>query len=163
MIKMKYGNVKCHIASYSLSFGVDVNDEGTSLNIFFDGCDLEPKCRDCQNPDLWVQKEETETNVAEACKQIGLHSDVITHVVFTGGEPLMQPKATYHINKYAQELGLQTWLYTGHEYSHVPSNLKKSFNCICSGRYDRYKLNPPGTFPASYNQIITRNDRIEFV
>jgi organic radical activating enzyme len=80
---------------------------------------------------------------------------VVRNVVFVGGEPLDQQKAVFVLAKWAkEEFGLKTWLYTGHEYKAVPTNIKGALDVIVSGRYDETQLAEPGAFPASTNQEV---------
>lgn len=146
-------NIKCWVASTSHGFGTDIQNEGISLNIFFDGCSHEPHCNGCHNPMLWTQDDSSECTVEDVNRVIGLNSDIVTHVAFMGGEPVDQARALFYINRYAKSIGLKTWLYTGFEYKHIPRNLQTEFNVIVSGRYD--ETQKQDGFPASKNQVVT--------
>jgi anaerobic ribonucleoside-triphosphate reductase activating protein len=149
--------MKVFIRRVDESMGTDTNGEGISLNIFFAGCRKQPKCRNCHNPDLWVQKEEDVMTLEHLCRGLlteCVNNGLITHIVFVGGEPLDQPKALFHAANYAKSLGLTTWLYTGYPYNYVPTNIKGVMDVVVAGEYiDELKT---GGFPGSSNQKVIR-------
>ena len=155
-------NLVMFISHIGMGFGQDSPGGGISLNIYFNGCDIEPKCSGCHNPSMWEHDDGTRMTFREL--RTKLHSlldssilNLISSVVFLGGEPLNQPRAVHVINRYCKSLNKMTWLYTGYTYQIVPTNLKKNIDVLICGRYDENQLNPDG-FPASLNQVVIRNE-----
>lgn len=137
-----------------LGLGADTNDECTSINYFFEGCNKFPKCVNCHNPGMWNRKENSKISLHIVEMSMEMYKDNADAVVFVGGEPLDQPKAVYLLARKAKELGLATWLYTGNTYSNIPTNIKDIMDVIVSGEY-REELKTGG-FPGSSNQVVTR-------
>ena len=154
---MSDNNIKVQLGEVGLGFGENTNQNGMSVDIFFAGCSMQPKCKGCQNPDLWNAENGFEMTVGQLKGYIKntIVDAVVRNVVFVGGEPLDQQKAVFVLAKWAkEEFGLKTWLYTGHEYKAVPTNVKGALDVIVSGRYDETQLAEPGAFPASTNQEV---------
>jgi len=150
-------NLKIRMALVTLGFGVNTCHEGMSVDVYFAGCSMEPKCPGCQNPELWSDEAGFDMTLASLKNYIKstIVDGAVRHVVFMGGEPLDQQKAVFLAAKWAkEEYGLKTWLYTGHDYKGLPNNIKSTFDVIVSGRYDETQLNEPGAFPASKNQEV---------
>lgn len=140
------------------SMGTDTNNEGISLNLFFVGCSMEPKCAGCHNPELWKHKSVEPVSSESVCNYIRniANMGMITHIVFVGGEPLDQPEALLELATKAQEVGLTTWLYTGHAYIDVSTKIQHKMNVVVAGRYEEeFKT---GGFPGSENQVVVRKN-----
>ena len=150
-------NLKIDIGGLDIGYGTNTNQNGMSVDIFFAGCSIQPKCPGCHNPDLWNVENGWEMTLASVKNyiQYAFIDGAVHNLVFMGGEPLDQPKAVFLLAHWAKDkLGLKTWLYTGYDYKHVPTNIKDTLDVIVSGRYDETKRAEPGAFPASTNQEV---------
>lgn len=150
-------NLKISIGNIDLGYGGNTNQDGMSVDIFFAGCSMQPKCAGCHNPDLWNPENGMQMSLDSVKNyiQCSVIDGAIKNVVFVGGEPLDQQKAVFLLAKWAKETyGLKTWLFTGHDYKHVPTNIKSTLDVIVSGRYDETQRAEPGAFPASRNQEV---------
>lgn len=153
-------HMRIKLGSIGMGFGANTNNKGgMSVDVFFAGCSMEPKCRGCHNPELWDADgpDVIDMNLAQVKNyiQCTVIDGAVKNIVFMGGEPMDQQKATFLLAKWAKEfLGLKTWLYTGHKYKNLPLNIKGVMDVIVSGRYDETQKAEPGAFPASYNQEV---------
>lgn len=140
------------------SVGIDTHGEGVSRNYFFAGCSAEPKCEMCHNPGLWESIPSDTMHIDVVLKDIEAvgRNGLTSHVVFMGGEPLDQADALIELAKKAKDVGLTTWLYTGHEYSNVPKDIQKLVDVIVAGKYDDSLAT--GGFPGSSNQEVVRRN-----
>lgn len=72
--------------------------------VFFQGCNL--RCPWCQNVPLIDPRGGKEVDTKEVLRHVGAHKPIIDSMVFTGGEPLLQPSACLEISKEAKKIGL---------------------------------------------------------
>lgn len=149
-----------YIAAFTTSFGIN-NSGGISIDLYFSGCSKEPKCSGCHNPDLWERDGECEEDVVFWENIIKKNVALFDSVVFLGGEPISQEPAALELSNFSHRLGLNTWLYTGYEYSELSEKVKQEFDVIIAGPFDKTLLNAPGVIPASSNQIIVRKNENE--
>jgi len=85
----------------------------SSLMIFLRGCDY--KCFYCQNKEL--QSGKNLVDAEEIKDQINEHLPLISQIIFSGGEPLVQPEAIEAIARYAHFFGLKVGIETSGAYS----------------------------------------------
>lgn len=150
-------NLKIDIGTIDYGYGANTNQNGMSVDIYFAGCSMKPKCPGCQNPDLWNPDDGMQMTLASVKNyiQCSVINGMVKNIVFVGGEPLDQQKAVFLLAQWAKErFGLKTWLYTGHDYKNVPTNIKGIMDVIVSGRYDESQRAEHGAFPASKNQEV---------
>ena len=150
-----------NVRDIKTSTGLDTNGEGIAVSIFFSGCSAEPKCEKCHNPELWesIKSDEIDTLPIHRYMEYITSDDFISHVVFLGGEPLDQPEPLLELATKAKDIGLTTWLYTGHEYSNVQKDIQELMDVIVAGKYDDSLAT--GGFPGSSNQeVVRKNPRI---
>lgn len=90
-----------------------VDGEGIRTVVWTQGC--EHKCKGCHNPETHDINDGKDFDIKEIFELIDNleNQDGIT---FSGGDPMMQPKACYEIAKYAKSKGLNIWCYTGYTY-----------------------------------------------
>lgn len=144
-----------YIKEASISFGTDTDGEKVSYNLFFSGCSKNPKCKGCHNPNLQTRDESCKEELFEWIEEIKFcASELVEALVFLGGEPLDQPDAVFELAKEARELGMETWLYTSHEYQDIPHEIMDQIDIAVTGPY-KEELHT-GNFPASSNQEVIR-------
>ncbi|MEM2192266.1 MAG: anaerobic ribonucleoside-triphosphate reductase activating protein [Candidatus Hadarchaeales archaeon] len=76
-----------------------------SAVIFFQGCNL--RCPWCQNVDTVDCRRGETVDVRKVIQQVKKSEPIVTAVVLSGGEPLLQPKAALNLLKDAGKLGLK--------------------------------------------------------
>ncbi|MBC9786400.1 radical SAM protein [Heliobacterium chlorum] len=129
---------------------------GIAYSVFFQGCSR--GCPGCHNPELQDPDGGMDIESADILLRIQKYRNHYDAVVFVGGEPLEQPDALIHLLIGINEMGLESWLYTGFSYEDIPKEISRRCTVIVAGEY-REKLHT-GAFPASNNQIIIDNRRI---
>jgi pyruvate formate lyase activating enzyme len=93
-----------------------------SLVIFFRGCPF--RCPYCSNA-LFIEQGEP-SDIGEVTDQIGRAKDFLDAVVFSGGEPFMQPAAFNEIARVAKEYGLLVGAQTNGMY---PDRIAAALDC----------------------------------
>jgi anaerobic ribonucleoside-triphosphate reductase activating protein len=90
-----------------------VDGEGIRTVIWTQGCPH--NCKGCHNPETHDFNGGFEVDIDDIKKELDSlqNQDGIT---LSGGDPFAQPEACYEIAKYAKELGLNVWCYTGFTY-----------------------------------------------
>jgi anaerobic ribonucleoside-triphosphate reductase activating protein len=90
-----------------------VDGEGIRTVIWTQGCPH--NCKGCHNPETHDFNGGFLVDIEDIKKQLDnlQNQDGIT---LSGGDPFAQPEACYEIAKYAKELGLNVWCYTGFTY-----------------------------------------------
>lgn len=124
-----------------------VNGIGISFEIFFSGCRHD--CVGCQNSDLQNFSYGYDLDTNDILEHLEQYSSFYNSIVFTGGDPVYQPKSLYTL---ANKCKLPSILYTGFLYEEIPNYLKDSIDIIIDGPYIQ-ELKTFG-FPASSNQRI---------
>lgn len=126
---------------------------GWGLGIFFQGCSI--RCPNCQNPELQDPTGGYEADTDTIIKILE-KTDYYNSVVFLGGEPTEQEDALLDI---ATRVNIPCILFTGKYYGYLNDKIKNSIYMIVDGPYiEKCKT---GTFPASYNQTIYINGKIQ--
>lgn len=93
-----------------------VDGEGIRAVLWTQGC--AHHCPGCHNAETWDFDGGYYEDTEEIKKQLGelKGQDGIT---FSGGDPMYQIKACLDIAKYAKEIGLNVWCYTGYTYEEL--------------------------------------------
>jgi pyruvate formate lyase activating enzyme len=78
--------------------------------VFFAGCDF--KCPYCQNSSIVDFKEEYLTDLKLVKQQVRKNLDFIDALLFSGGEPCLQPTALLELATFAKKLELMTGIET---------------------------------------------------
>ncbi len=87
-----------------------VDGEGIRTVVWTQGC--KHHCKGCHNAGTWDFEGGFETTMEELKKELSLLKGQ-QGITLSGGDPLFQAKACMEIAKYAKEIGLNVWCYTG--------------------------------------------------
>lgn len=136
-----------------------VDGVGIRTTIWFQGC--LHNCPGCHNPEthdlnggVVYDLEEIKEKMRNLKYQNG--------ITLTGGDPFFQPEAATEIAKYAHELGLNVWAYTGFTYEALVSNkdakyeLLKNVDVLVDGRFMIDLKSLDCKFRGSTNQRIIK-------
>ena len=122
-----------------------------SLIVFCAGCNY--RCPYCQNSALIPLDAGREIDLTLLKERIEANKIIIDAIVFTGGEPVLQPNAIIEAAKLAKSLGLKVMLDTN---GSVKENLDK---ILRSGYIDRIALDVKAPLnPTDYGMVTGRPD-----
>lgn len=96
-----------------------VDGEGIRTVIWTQGC--KHHCKGCHNGGTWDFEGGFETTTDEIKKELSLLKGQ-QGITLSGGDPLFQAKACTEIAKYAKEIGLNVWCYTGFTFEKLLQN-----------------------------------------
>lgn len=117
---------------------IDYSMATKSMDIFFSGCDAEPRCDGCHNPEAW------DFNVGKDWKQwifqinnnVKKFGPMFDKFFLLGGEPLAQdPKQFILFLDAIKEYKKEIWLFTHYELDEIESAVRRRFDYIKTGRY----------------------------
>lgn len=151
--------MKIRLAAYLQSDSI-VDGEGIRTVIWTQGCPHH--CLGCHNPETWSFEDGEEVELEDVYSAIDKleGQDGIT---FSGGDPMMQPKACSEIAKYARSKGLNIWSYTGYYWEELMELSKKKpeimdflkeLDVLVDGRFVLSKKSYSCIFRGSTNQRI---------
>jgi anaerobic ribonucleoside-triphosphate reductase activating protein len=109
------------------------SSDGLSVDLFLAGCARKPKCKNCQNPDLWDFDNGEEYSFKSLSEWLVMKSDYYDNIVILGGEPVDHDDLSdlliriYHIKP--------IWLYSSYELNEIPNEIKQYCDYIKTGRY----------------------------
>lgn len=130
-----------------------------SLVIYMSGCDREPKCNGCHNPQLWERKDWMTLETFR--KQIEKHKFLVDSFVLEGGEPLgMNLEYTKKILKILNQYHKPIFMYSWRYIDEVKNQLKEYIRYLtggCFGPWESDKKTVDGAYPSSYNQQYIPN------
>ncbi len=131
------------INDYKLKFShVEYSIQTKSVDIYNLGCDANPRCKGCFNPELWdwnlSGKDYTQV-IAKTTELIGKYPKLIDRIILVGGDPVDA------YNRYKEEYlefvqGLKTldrpiFLFTRHQLPNVPKELLQEVQYVKTGCY----------------------------
>jgi len=90
-----------------------VDGEGIRTVIWTQGCIHD--CKGCHNPDTHSFTKGTLVDIRDLKKELA-KIEGQSGITFSGGDPMCQPKECAEIAKYAKDIGLNVWCYTGYTY-----------------------------------------------
>lgn len=96
--------------------------------VFLAGCNM--RCRFCYNSEILVKKRKFLTSLNKIKKDIEKNIPLIDAVVFSGGEPLLQPKAVKELAKWAKKKELYVGIQTNGTNPKSLKKLIKLFNYV---------------------------------
>lgn len=137
-----------------------VDGEGLRTVIWTQGCSHH--CEGCHNPQTHDFNAGIEMEVEEVKKQLTTLTDQ-DGITLSGGDPFFQLEASNQIAKYAKQLEMNVWCYTGYTFEQLmqmkQSNPKveeflKSIDVLIDGKFEQDKKSLNLYFRGSSNQRI---------
>lgn len=134
-----------------------LDGSGIRTVIWFQGC--LHNCPGCHNPethDLNGGEIYSLEDIKKELKSLKYQNGI----TLSGGDPFFQPKQALELAKYAHELGLNVWAYTGFTYEALISKqdekyeLLKEADVLVDGRFEMAKKSLECKFRGSTNQRI---------
>lgn len=110
----------------------------SSYDIFFSGCNANPKCTGCHNPEAWSFDIGTPwiEKILKIYQDVREFNGVIKRIFIMGGEPLDQDRDTFILFlKGIKELNKDIWVFTHYELDEVPNEIKELADYIKTGPY----------------------------
>lgn len=111
-----------------------------SLEIYLAGCNGQPKCKGCHNPELWDFNigDDWKDKINDILKKCKDFDGMIDNIMIFGGEPMDNDVS--ELSDFLIELNIETtldvWLFTRYELSEVPIEVSALCNYIKCGRYE---------------------------
>ena len=110
-----------------------------SIEIYVSGCNANPHCAGCHNPESWdfkIGKDIDDGFWSSLSQKINLFKSLINNIMIFGGEPLDQDfteleQLLHNLSKYNKPI----WIFTRYELKDVPDFVKKYCEYIKCGRY----------------------------
>lgn len=131
-----------------------VDGEGIRFTIFMQGCLR--NCNGCHNPETHALDGGKILDTSEIIAEIK-KNPLLTGITLSGGEPLLQIAPALELAKFAQNSGLNVWLYTGYKFEEIPKDadeLLKFVDVVVDGEYIEELRNLELEFRGSENQRI---------
>nr|DAT66051.1 MAG TPA: 4Fe-4S single cluster domain protein [Caudoviricetes sp.] len=142
---------------------IEYSMSAASLDIFFSGCNAQPKCPGCYNTEAW------DFNVGKDWKQwifqindnILKFGGMIKAIRLFGGEPLDQDPEQFSLFVSAiKEYRRPLWLFTRYELDEIDKDTKEQFDYIKTGPY-KWELTTDdnisyGVKLATFNQKVNK-------
>jgi len=117
---------------------VEYNLKTKSLDVYLAGCNGNPKCTGCHNPESWSFDNGFHITKAMTSieKYIQEFDVLIKNIMIFGGEPLDQDRDKlqdflFFLNNYNKKI----WLFTRYELSEIPIAIFNLCDYIKTGRY----------------------------
>ncbi len=146
--------VKANISGLVSSSIVD--GPGIRFAVYMQGCNH--KCKGCHNINTWSTKENELIEIDDIIKTINAEA-LLKNVTISGGDPLLQYKATIDLAKKLKEENFNIWLYTGYTLNQILENedmkiILKYIDVLVDGKFDEAKKDLNLKFKGSTNQNI---------
>ena len=124
--------------------------------VLFQGCPH--NCLGCHNPETHDINKGIEVDLEDVLEQIR-KLEFQNGLTLSGGDPFMQPEAASEIAKYAHELGLNVWSYTGYLYEDIlkdekMTELLKNIDVLIDGPFVLQEKSLACKFRGSTNQRV---------
>lgn len=117
----------------------DFTLQNNALDIYVAGCNGNPHCTSCHNPESWnfsLGKSYNQEYYEYIRRSVNMFSKLIKRIRIFGGEPLDQNHdELIHMLFDLKSLDKEIWLFTRYEINEVPIEVKKFCNYIKTGRY----------------------------
>lgn len=113
-----------------------------SIDIFNSGCDANPRCKDCCNPELWDWNQKgLDLNVV--CKKVEQltkkFSNLVERFLLVGGDPvdayIRYPEQYTELLFCLNTLYKPIFLFTRHELKDIPKELLRQVDYVKTGAY----------------------------
>lgn len=110
--------------------------ENKSLDIYVSGCNANPKCAGCHNPESWDFNCGELYNFEDIQNKVLMFDALIDNIMIMGGEPLDNSSGELINLLYdIDSLGKQVWLFTRYELDEVPEEVLYLCDYIKTGAY----------------------------
>lgn len=145
---------------YSLNNGIGNDHPTGALSIYYSGCDIPVKCKECHNPELWAPQDPRMTykevkHRLEQLKRLGVDKD--PQIAFVGGDPMAPYNRESTIEVAAQLKkdfpDTKLVLYSWRTLEELEEQWTVSFDYGVLGQFDIGEFRQ-GWLPASSNQYI---------
>lgn len=145
---------------YYIDFSLTNGLGKPAISIYYSGCDIPKKCKDCHNPELW-SKQDSKLTYEELYNKVkwynNFHNKEELRVSFVGGEPL----ANFNVQSVmdtSRKLkndfpNIELILYSWRKPDEIKSEWIEYFDYGVLGQFDNGKFQE-NYLPASSNQII---------
>ena len=148
--------MKIRLADENILTDSIVDGEGLRAVIWTQGCSH--NCKGCHNPETHDFNKGFLKDV-EALKQELKELTLIDGITLSGGDPFFQSEASKEIAKYAKELGLSVWAYTGFIFEDLIKNKKtkellEHIDVLVDGKFEIENKSLNIKFRGSTNQRI---------
>jgi len=133
-----------------------VDGEGIRTVVWTQGCPH--NCPGCHNPSTHAFDEGFLVDIDEIKKELN-ELEGQDGITLSGGDPLLQSKASLEIAKHAKSIGLSVWCYTGYVFEDIINNpsqkaLLDYVDVLVDGPFILEKRSLNCTFRGSTNQRI---------
>ena len=116
-----------------------VSISNKAFEIYLAGCNANPKCLNCHNPELWdfnIGDELGNEAIDNIIKKINNAKTITNNIWILGGEPLDQNKSELlNLVQQLKILDMPIWCFTRYEINEIDVDIKRSFNYIKTGKY----------------------------
>ena len=111
-------------------FPVQVLGPGNRIGIWLCGCNR--ACKGCSNPELWIQRDEFEIDVANVASLIRkvAESHIVDGFTISGGEPFQQADELLLLLSYLTPISTDILIYTGYRLEELRELNSESVNGI---------------------------------
>ena len=111
-------------------FPVQVLGPGNRIGIWLCGCNR--ACKGCSNPELWIQRDEFEIDVANVASLIRkvAESHLVDGFTISGGEPFQQADELLSLLSYLTPISTDILIYTGYRLEELRELNSESVNGI---------------------------------
>lgn len=138
-----------------------------TFEIYVAGCNANPHCDDCHNPELWNFENGNiyeDRLKKELISKIDRFTDIIDSIWLLGGEPLDQNiEELRNLIVDIKSSNKPIWLFTRYELKDVPTSILPLCDYVKCGRHYRDKLSDTniqyGVTLSTYNQRIYKKGK----
>jgi anaerobic ribonucleoside-triphosphate reductase activating protein len=137
-----------------------VDGEGLRAVLWTQGCWR--KCPGCHNPETWDFEDGSVIKIEDVKEQLRKFKGQ-SGITFSGGEPMMQPKALLEIARFArEEMGWNVWSFSGYTYEQLREeggekwDLVRELDVLIDGPFIQAEKDLTLRFRGSANQRLIR-------
>jgi anaerobic ribonucleoside-triphosphate reductase activating protein len=138
-----------------------VNGKGMRFVLFMSGC--KHNCLGCHNKAMQDFKYGDQWEIDELFEYIKNHSDLVSGITYSGGDPFEQSEALSILSKRIKdELNKDIWCYTGYiledllAMSDSKRELLKYIDVLVDGKFEQDKIDNAPRYAGSSNQRIIK-------
>lgn len=133
-----------------------VDGSGLRYVIFVQGC--KHNCPGCHNPQTHDPDGGYDYSIDDV-KEYLANDHLLSGITLSGGEPFLQTEKCAEIARYAKELGLNVWVYSGFTYENLLKDVNKIAllqycDALVDGRFVLEEKDESLIFKGSRNQRI---------